>query len=50
MTGAQLERKFSDLAEGIVPDAQARRVLALCWSLPELKNAGDVARAGARPE
>lgn len=46
MSDAQLEAKFTDLAAGILPDAQASKVMQLCWSLPELKDAGDVARAG----
>ncbi len=46
MSDAQLEAKFTDLAAGILPDAQARKVMQLCWSLPDLKDAGDVARAG----
>lgn len=46
MSDAALERKFIDLAEGVLPEAQARRVMGLCWSLETLKNAGDVARAG----
>ncbi len=46
MTDGQLEQKFAGLSEGVLPDAQVRRVMAMCWSLPELQNAGDVARAG----
>ncbi len=46
MSDAQLEAKFSDLAAGVLPDSQAKRVMQLCWSLPELKDAGEVARAG----
>ncbi|ACL56359.1 MmgE/PrpD family protein [Methylobacterium nodulans] len=48
MTDADLERKFVDLAEGILPDAQIRRVMALCWDIANLKDAGDVARAGVQ--
>lgn len=48
MTDVQLEAKFTDLAEGVLPQAQVKRVMALCWSLPDLKNAGDVARAGVQ--
>ena len=46
MSDAQLDAKFADLAAGILPVAQAKRVMQLCRSLPELKDAGDVARAG----
>lgn len=48
MTDRQLEQKFRGLAEGVLPEAQARRVMALCWSLPDLTDAGDVARAGVQ--
>ena len=48
MTDAQLDAKFKDLADGVLPGAQAERVLALCRSLPDLPNAGDVARAGVQ--
>ncbi len=46
MSDAQLDAKFADLAAGILPEAQAKRVMQLCRSLPELKDAGDVAQAG----
>lgn len=48
MSDAQLDQKFTGLAEGVLPDAQVKRVMALCWSLPELTNVGDVARAGVQ--
>ncbi len=48
MTDAQLDAKFRDLADGILPAAQAARVLTLCRSLPDLKDAGEVARAGVQ--
>lgn len=48
MADGQLEAKFADLAAGVLPDAQAKRVMQMCWSLPDLKNAGDVARAGVQ--
>jgi 2-methylcitrate dehydratase PrpD len=48
MTDKQLEAKFADLAEGVLPGAQAQRVMKMCWSLPELGNVGDVARAGVQ--
>ncbi|MFD0938723.1 MmgE/PrpD family protein, partial [Methylobacterium trifolii] len=47
MTDAQLERKFSDLAEGILPDARTREVMGMCRSLRDLPDAGAVLRAGA---
>lgn len=48
MSDAQLEGKFTDLAAGVLPEAQARRVMQMCWSLPELKDVGEVARAGVQ--
>ena len=48
MSDAALERKFTDLAEGILPEPQIRRVLDLCWRIDALPNAGDVARAGVQ--
>ena len=48
MSDAALETKFRDLAEGILPEAQVRRVMDLCWRIGELPNAGDVARAGVQ--
>jgi 2-methylcitrate dehydratase PrpD len=48
MSDADLERKFSDLAEGILPREQAAKVMDLCWKVEGLADAGDIARAGAR--
>jgi 2-methylcitrate dehydratase PrpD len=48
MSDADLERKFTDLAEGILPEAQIRRVMSLCWDVANLKDAGEVARAGVQ--
>lgn len=48
MTDADLERKFTDLAEGILPREQAAKVMDLCWKVEGLADAGDIARAGAR--
>ncbi|SEO54508.1 2-methylcitrate dehydratase PrpD [Methylobacterium sp. ap11] len=48
MSDADLERKFTDLADGILPEAQIRRVMSLCRDVANLKDAGKVARAGAR--
>jgi 2-methylcitrate dehydratase PrpD len=47
MTDAQLEDKFTGLAEGILPTAQTRRLMDLCWKAWDLKDAGDISRAGA---
>jgi 2-methylcitrate dehydratase PrpD len=48
MSDADLERKFTDLAEGILPREQIARVRDLCWKVEGLASAGDMARAGAR--
>jgi 2-methylcitrate dehydratase PrpD len=49
MSDADLERKFADLAEGILPRQQAAKVMELCWKVEGLADAGEIARAGARP-
>jgi 2-methylcitrate dehydratase PrpD len=48
MSDADLERKFADLADGILPREQAARVMDLCWKLETLTDVGDIPRAGAR--
>ncbi|KZD23574.1 MmgE/PrpD family protein [Tardiphaga robiniae] len=48
MSDVDLERKFADLAEGILPREQAAKVMELCWKVEGLASAGDIARAGAR--
>lgn len=47
MTDQDLERKFTDLAEGILSAAQTRRVMDLCWGIEGLPSAGEVAKASA---
>jgi len=47
MTDKQLETKFLDLVNGILPDAQVRRLMDACWQVETLKNAGDIATLGA---
>jgi 2-methylcitrate dehydratase PrpD len=47
MSDADLERKFSDLAEGILPPSQTRRVMDLCWGVAKLPDAAEITRAGA---
>jgi 2-methylcitrate dehydratase PrpD len=47
LTDRQLEDKFRELVEGILPDAQSERLVDLCWRLPELPDASDIARAAA---
>ena len=33
MTDQQLEAKFADLAEGILPQSEIRRVMEACWNV-----------------
>ncbi len=45
MTDANLEAKFLDLADGVLPPVQARRLLAMCWDVDRLAGAAALARA-----
>ncbi len=47
MTDSALEAKFADLAQGVIPAAQARKVMDLCWGVEKLPSAADVAKAAA---
>jgi 2-methylcitrate dehydratase PrpD len=47
MTDAQLERKFTDLAEGILPASQTRRVMDLCWHIEDQPAADVLAKNAA---
>lgn len=47
MTDKQLETKFLDLVNGVLPDAQVRRMIDACWQVESLKNAGDIATLGS---
>ena len=42
-----LEGKFTTLVEGVLPPAQARRVMELCWDVEKLDNAAQIARSAA---
>jgi hypothetical protein len=44
MTDNQLEAKFADLADGILPPTTIRRVIGACWSIESLPSAGEIAR------
>jgi 2-methylcitrate dehydratase PrpD len=46
MTDAQLEAKFSGLAEGILPAARVRQIMDLCWGVEKLADAAAIARSG----
>ncbi len=47
MSDAQLEAKFLDLADGVLPAAQARQLVDLCRGVERLASAAEIA-AGAR--
>jgi 2-methylcitrate dehydratase PrpD len=47
MTDAQLEDKFTGLAEEIFPRDQTRRLMDLCWKVWDLQDVGEIGRAGA---
>src|SRR5262245_28716488 len=47
MSDADLEAKFAGLADGVLPPAQARKLMDLCWKLETLPNAAQIA-ASAR--
>jgi 2-methylcitrate dehydratase PrpD len=48
MTDAALEAKFMGLADGVLPAAQARRLMDLCWQIDTQPSAGDLAAAARR--
>jgi len=47
LSDAALEAKFADLTDGILPTAQAQKLMQLCWSLEQAADAGAIAQAGA---
>ena len=47
MSDAALEAKFLDLAAGVLPASQARKLLDLCWNVEKLAGAGEIAQAAA---
>ena len=44
MTDQQLETKFADLAEGILPAPVIRRVMDACWNVESLPNVAEIAK------
>ncbi len=46
MSDSALESKFADLADGVLPKSQARRLMDLCWGVEKLAAAADLAKAG----
>jgi 2-methylcitrate dehydratase PrpD len=47
MTDQQLEAKFMDLADGILPPAKTRALMDACWQVEQLPKASAIAKAGA---
>ncbi len=47
MSDAALETKFADLADGVLPKSQARKVMDLCWNVEKLPSAGEIAKAAS---
>jgi 2-methylcitrate dehydratase PrpD len=47
MSDADLDRKFLDLADGVLPAAQARRLLEISRTVDRLPQASELARAAA---
>jgi 2-methylcitrate dehydratase PrpD len=47
MSDQALETKFFSLADGILPNAQARRLLDQCWTIDKAPDAGMLARIAA---
>jgi len=45
MTDADLENKFRGLADGILPQAQIRKIMDLCWGIASASDAGNLSRA-----
>jgi 2-methylcitrate dehydratase PrpD len=48
MSDRALETKFADLAEGILPQAQSRRLIEACWRIEDLADASELVRLGTR--
>jgi 2-methylcitrate dehydratase PrpD len=44
MTDKQLEAKFADLADGIIPTPMIRQVMDACWNVESLPNAAEIAK------
>lgn len=47
MSDSDLEAKFAGQADGVLPPAQARRAMDLCWNIETLPNAATVAEAAS---
>ena len=47
MSDAALDAKFTDLADGILPQAQAKALIEKCREIEQLPDAGSLAQAAA---
>ena len=45
MSDRDLEEKFRGLTDGVLNEAQAAKVIDLCWRLESLEDVGDLVRA-----
>ncbi len=45
MSDADLEAKFRSLAQGVLAPAESDKLIAMCWTLGKLEDAGVIARA-----
>jgi 2-methylcitrate dehydratase PrpD len=45
MSDAALEGKFADLAKGVLPDPQVRRLMDMCWKVEGLPSVAALAAA-----
>jgi 2-methylcitrate dehydratase PrpD len=48
MTDQQLETKFVDLADGILPKAQVQALMSACWRVEELHTAATLAKTAVQ--
>lgn len=48
MTDRQLEAKFRDLADGILPAAQVNALIATCWNVTQLSSAAAIAQGAVK--
>ncbi len=47
MSDQDLTRKFTDLVDGVLPAAQAKHVMELCWSLETLPSAAEIVKSAS---
>ena len=47
MTDAELDEKYRGLVAGILPEAQAAKLLELCWKLESLSDISVIPKTGA---